>query len=246
MEVAARWVDLREPPGDTWPEAAQLEDAVEGRAARDLPGGLDPVPAARGVDREAHVDALVADERHVHEQDGPGAATPARRHRHVPGGQGIREHVGLGRQGQAPAHDGLPALGLVDRQVDALRQELAKGALEAVAADEPRQVAELAARVLEKAPVDAGRVPVDRVAGEREEVLLTPREPALQLLARFAETQRAAQEPCDGAGEPRGDTEVSLDSVATGRSVRHPGEGSMAARPPSRFCVSAPGPRGAT
>ena len=164
----------------------------------------------------------------------------------MPGGQGIREHVGLGRQGQAPAHDGLPALGLVDRQVDALRQELAKGALEAVAADEPRQVAELTARVLEKAPVDAGRVPVDRVAGEREEVLLTPREPALELLARFAETQRAAQEPCDGAGEPRGDTEVSLDSVATGRSVRHPGEGSMAARPPSRFCVSAPGPRGAS
>ena len=60
---------------------------------------------------------------------------------------GFDELSGVGGTRQAAAHDRLPALGLVHRQVDALREELAEGLLEAFAADQPLQVAELAARV---------------------------------------------------------------------------------------------------
>jgi hypothetical protein len=116
--------------------------------------------------------------------------------------QRIRETRRAHPERQAAANDRPAALGLIDREVDALIEESPEDTLDVMLSNETLEVAELAPHVPEELPVNARWMTIHRVAREREEALLAPREPPRHDLARLGWGQRVPQEGRKVAGEP--------------------------------------------
>ena len=143
------------------PEAAELEQTEERASARDLPIRFDPILAAPGRQHQAAIDGALGRVGQVDEDGRPGAPTAAALHGDMEFRAGVPEALGPDLHGQARPLHGLAALELADLEIDAAREEGGQRALDPLRADEPLQVSERTAGVLEELQIRAGRVLVD-------------------------------------------------------------------------------------
>ena len=121
-----------------------------------------------------------------------------------------------------PAPDGWSvSLQLVDGQVHALVIERAEGALDAVLADQPAEVAFLAAGESEELPIRARRVFEDRPPDQVQEVVLATLETAAHDPQRFVPPDRSLVVAGQAADEPRGVREIAQACHSANRESAH-------------------------
>jgi hypothetical protein len=136
-------------------------------------------------ENQALIHGRVAEKDEIEGNNRAHTATATARAWNVQGGPGIPEPRRLEHDGRAASRDWATPLELAHGQIDSVTEERSEGSLQTVLRHQALQVAVLAASQLQKLPVRAVGMLVDRALHQRQEIGLAPLEASPERRARF-------------------------------------------------------------